>query len=97
MFGMGLIDELFEEEETTGHVARSIHDELEAGRHASLVWNIYSLRIDPDAGTVVVSDLFDRSEVISVDGLKRALSGRPMASPPRPSPPGRPLGPSAGD
>jgi hypothetical protein len=94
---VALIDELFEDEGEEAYLVRVIHDELEAGRHADLTFNIYSLQIDPDAGSVTVSDLFDRSEVMAIEDLRAALRGRPMAAPLPPPPPGMPLGPTAGE
>jgi hypothetical protein len=94
---VGLLGELFEDEGDEAFVVRVIHDELVAGRHADLVFNTYSVTIDPDAGHAVVCDLFDQAEVISLGALREALDGRPMAPPIPPESPGLPLGPKAGD
>lgn len=94
---MGLLPELFDDEGDEAFVVRVIHDELVAGRHADLVFNVFSVTIDPDVGQAVVSDLFDRSDVISLGALREAVRGRPMAPPLPLESPGLPLGPNAGD
>jgi hypothetical protein len=77
---MSVVAEFFEHE-FNEHVRTVLERELDTGRPAYLTFNIFNVRLDPDAGTATVEDELDpdREETLPITAFARRIQDQPSS------------------
>lgn len=65
----------FLENELDDYVRERVRQEVRAGRHAYLTFNIFNVLLDPEEGVATVEDVLDpdRTETLALDDFARMV------------------------
>ncbi|MCP4655139.1 MAG: hypothetical protein GY856_06935 [bacterium] len=71
---MSVLTEFFANE-FDDYVRDRVRQELHAGRHAYFTFNIFNVRLDPEAAVATVEDVLDpdRTETVNLDEFTRMI------------------------